>query len=169
LLLPAGSDCEDDNPCTIGDTCTTTGACASGDICVAKDNCATGVCTDGACVFTPVTDGTSCGVNPADRCCAGTCVDVSSDAAHCGGCGAACLSGELCESVADTPECDPHPVSSSGRCTCNGDDLDCPPGQVCRTLTPIANRCAPDANADCHSGMFVDVQDCPNYCSYPSD
>jgi len=117
----------------------------------------------------PVADGTSCGVDPADRCCGGTCVDISTDTAHCGGCGLTCLSDEVCESVADTPDCDPHPVSTSGRCTCNASDLDCPPGQVCRTLTPAANRCAPDDDADCPSGMFVDVQLCPNYCAYPSD
>jgi hypothetical protein len=166
----AGSDCEDEDPCTLNSTCDTTGTCQPGPICETKGMCSTGVCMDGVgCMLEQQPDGTSCGVNPADRCCGGECVDVSTDAAHCGGCGAACQSDEVCESVADTAECDPHPAFTSGRCTCSGENLDCPMGQVCRTLTPVANRCAPDAEADCHSGMFVDVEACPNYCSYPMD
>jgi hypothetical protein len=28
----------------------------------------------------------------------------------------------------------------------------------------VANRCAPEEMADCPGGMFVNVDNCPNYC-----
>ncbi len=165
--LPVGSECDDGVACTIGDTCGTTGTCEPGPECVQADGCATGVCTDGACVFTPAPEGMSCGVNVSDRCCGGVCVDISSDAANCGGCGTACPSDEACESVGDTPECDPHPAATSGRCTCSADT--CPNGQVCRSVTPVANRCAPEDGTQCASGVFQNVETCPNYCIYGTE
>lgn len=166
-LAPVGSECEDGVACTTGDTCGTTGTCEPGPECVQADGCATGVCTDGECVFTPAPDGMSCGVNVSDRCCAGACVDIATDAANCGGCGTACPSDETCESVGDTPECDPHPAATSGRCTCSADN--CPQGQVCRSVTPVANRCAPEDGTQCASGVFQNVENCPNYCLYGTE
>jgi hypothetical protein len=159
-----GSDCEDGNACTLDDECDSTGNCVAGAICETGDGCQMGVCKAGQCMLTPMPDGTTCGVDPADRCCAGVCVDISTDMANCGGCGAMCQSDEICESVADTAECDPHPANTTGRCTCNGENLDCPNGQICRTVAPGANRCAPEDAADCPGGVFVDVNLCPNYC-----
>jgi hypothetical protein len=164
---PIGTDCEDGNACTLDDKCDGMGHCDAGEICETGDGCQMGVCKAGACMLAPLPDGTSCGVNPADLCCAGECVDISDDMANCGGCGAACQSDEICESVADTIECDPHPALTTGRCTCNGETTDCPNGQVCRTVAPAANRCAPEVAADCPNGTFVDVQLCPNYCEMP--
>ncbi|HET6585380.1 MAG TPA: hypothetical protein VFG69_18105 [Nannocystaceae bacterium] len=162
--LAEGEDCEDGNACTLDDKCDGQGHCVSGETCESDDGCNVGVCMAGECMLMPVADGTSCGANPADRCCAGTCVDISTDMGNCGGCGAACQSDEVCESVAATLECDPHPASTTGRCTCNGETSDCPHGQVCRTVSPAANRCAPEDMADCPGGVFHNVDLCPNYC-----
>jgi hypothetical protein len=123
------------------------------------------MCVDGACVFEAIANGTSCGPNPADRCCAGTCVDISEDNANCGGCAMACASGEDCQSVAQTTACPESPANTSGRCTCPGVTADCPHGQICRTVSPAANLCAPENNADC-DGVYVEVLSCPNYCTY---
>jgi hypothetical protein len=165
-LLPAGSDCEDGDGCTLGDTCDAAGSCLAGPNCASDDPCQVGACEAGACAFSAAIDGTSCGADPADRCCAGACTDISSDAANCGGCGATCQSDEICESIAVTTECSAHPAATSGRCTCDGANADCPHGQVCVTLGPVLDRCAPFDGADCPGGLFHDLPDCPNYCEY---
>ena len=163
-LLPSGSVCEDGDACTLEDTCDTAGTCIAGPTCESDDPCQVGACTDGACVFSAASDGTSCGMSAADRCCGGACVDISADAANCGGCGAVCQSDESCESIAATAQCDPHPAATTGRCTCNGENLDCPHGQICVTVGPVLDRCAPENGADCPGGSFHDVPNCPNYC-----
>lgn len=164
-LAPAGTPCEDGVGCTLDDECDAAGTCVAGAMCETDNPCETGMCVDDACVFTPLADGESCGLRAADRCCAGECTDISTDVANCGGCGLACDSAETCESVALTTSCDLAPADTTGRCTCPGVNDACPPGQLCRTLAPAANRCAPDAAADC-PGTYVDLADCPNYCSY---
>jgi hypothetical protein len=116
----------------------------------------------GPCVGKP--DGASCGPNESDRCCGEACVDISSDAAHCGGCNTPCGIG-LCESVHATDvDCPLAPVDTSGRCNCT-QNADCPLNQVCQTTAPYANRCSPDSAANC-DGVFVDNGSCPNYCAY---
>lgn len=162
--LSPGDACDDGDACTTGETCDAAGACGGGEACPSADPCQIGGCEGGACVFSPMSDGTSCGPTAADRCCGGTCVDISSDGAHCGGCNTACTSGATCQSVAVTTACDPAPADTSGRCTCTG-NADCPHGQICRTTTPAANLCAPEGPRDC-DGTYVDVQLCPNYCGY---
>jgi hypothetical protein len=163
-VLPASSTCEDGDACTLDDTCDSTGACVPGAVCETDDPCEVGACMGGACVFSAAADGTGCGVNAADQCCAGACVDISADAANCGGCGAVCESDEICESIAVTTQCDPHPADTTGRCTCNGENLDCPHGQICVTVGPVIDRCAPENGGDCPGGTFHDVPNCPNYC-----
>ncbi len=160
----AGSPCEDGDGCTVGDACDETGACVPGAVCPNDNPCQVAACEGGTCVTTPHPDGTSCGANAADRCCVGTCVDVSSDPLHCGGCGYACNGGKSCETVAATNECSPAPANETGRCTCDANG-DCPGSQICRTVAPGANRCAPPDAGGC-DGVFVDVVDCPNYCTY---
>lgn len=163
--LGAGSPCEDGNDCTIDDACDGAATCVGGETCSTDNPCETGVCQAGACVFTPIADGMSCGPRAADRCCSGSCIDIASDDAHCGGCGLACDPSQSCESVGDTSTCDPSPADTTGRCTCAAANAQCPGGQICRTATPFDNRCAPDAAGDC-PGTFVDVANCPNYCAY---
>jgi hypothetical protein len=166
-LLEAGEPCEDGDPCTEADTCDDAGTCQSGEVCPTEDPCQIGTCLgDGVCMYEPAADGTSCGPAPADRCCGGTCVDISSDASNCGGCGIACAEGHACESVANTSDCELAPADTSGRCSCSGATADCDSGHICRTFTPYANRCTPDAAGDCPA-TYVVVNLCPDYCAYP--
>lgn len=137
-----------------------------GEACASADPCQVGTCSGKACMLSAVPDGTSCGATAADRCCAGACTDISTDAANCGGCGAVCQSDETCESIAVTTQCTPHPEDTTGRCTCNGENADCPHGQICVTVAPVVDRCAPENAADCPGGDFHDVPSCPNYCEY---
>lgn len=103
-------------------------------------------------------DGASCGPKDSDRCCSGACVDISSDASHCGGCDTSCDASKTCEPVEQTA-CGTAPADTSGRCTCTT-NAQCPLNQVCD-----ANRCSPDSTANC-DGVFIDVPSCPNYCAY---
>jgi hypothetical protein len=162
--LAVGDPCDDGDACTTGEACDAAGACVGGEVCPSADPCQIGACEGGACVLSPMPDATSCGPDPADLCCAGACVDISTDPLHCGGCNTGCGSTKTCQSVAVTTACDPAPADTSGRCTCNA-TADCPNGQVCRTESPGANLCAPEGDRDC-DGTFVDVQLCPNYCTY---
>lgn len=163
--LDAGKTCDDGDGCTMGDTCDGAGTCTPGDMCPTTNPCEQGTCTNGACDYPAQPDGTSCGPQPKNRCCGGTCVDISSDTANCGGCNTACASGQSCESVAATSTCELAPANTTGRCTCPAANAACPHGQVCRTYTPYTNRCTPDAQANCTS-TFVSVNFCPNYCEY---
>lgn len=159
------SGCEDGDPCTVGDLCDGAGACLPGSLCPDAGECQFGACMAEGCVYGPSVDGSPCGAAAADRCCGGTCVDISSDPQHCGGCGSACADGQDCESVEVTAECPDAPAATSGRCRCAMASDECPLGQVCRTVSPYAGRCTPESSANCE-GDFVEVQLCPNYCAY---
>lgn len=163
--LRAGTPCDDGDGCTTGEQCDGAGACTGGDPCETDDPCATASCVGGRCEIDPVADGTQCGANSANRCCDGACVDISSDEANCGGCGVACQADDTCETVSATSTCDPAPAATSGRCTCDAANADCPLGQVCRTVTPFNNRCTPNSAANCVDA-FQDIDLCPNYCFY---
>jgi hypothetical protein len=163
-VLDEGSPCEDGDACTEDDTCDGAGVCTPGALCPTDNPCETGTCVPGGCMYAPIPDGTSCGLRPADRCCAGTCIDIASDVANCGGCGVTCDPGYGCSSVVNTPDCNPAPADTSGRCTCDG-NVNCDPGHVCRTQNPYTNLCTPET-ADACPGTFVDVDFCPNYCAY---
>lgn len=162
----AGESCEDGDACTVEDTCDGAGTCTPGESCPGDNPCAPGNCIAGACDYSPLADGASCGANPADRCCGGSCVDISSDEANCGGCGVTCDSDDVCESVAATSDCELAPSATTGRCTCDGANADCELGQVCRTVTPYANRCTPNSSANCPGNTAIEVNFCPNYCVY---
>lgn len=164
-LLDAGEPCEDGDMCTQGDACDVDGACQPGPACPTENPCEIGTCEGGACTYTPQSDGTSCGLRPADRCCAGACVDIASDEMNCGGCGLTCVGGHTCETVSNTATCELAPADTSGRCTCNGANAECPDGHVCRTQSPFTNLCTPETAGAC-PGTFVPVNFCPNYCAY---
>jgi len=71
--------------------------------------------------------------------CGGACVDTQADPAHCGGCSAACASGEVCAAGSCSNEC-PSPLTEcDGRCVdtdtsvtdCGGCSRSCGAGQRC--------------------------------------
>ncbi len=159
------SPCDDGDGCTTDERCDARGQCSGGTPCDTDNPCEIAVCGFGRCAIETLADGDPCGVDEADRCCGGACVDISSDADHCGGCGVTCDADDICESVSVTNACDSAPVATSGRCTCDGANIDCPLGQICRTVTPFANRCTPNGSANCVDA-FADVNLCPNYCFY---
>jgi hypothetical protein len=193
---PSGSPCADDSRCPKGQKCIA-GFCSGNPVvvdtpkvfedagidappdgpppmcinapdCVNTNTCVTMDCIDNKCVPTVSPDGTQCGTLEAERCCSGTCINISSDKNNCGGCGQKCAVGRICEGVAQTTSCGIKPANTSGRCTCAGANAECPDGQICRTQTPHANRCTPEAVNDCAAGqMFIDVDFCPNFCRYP--
>ncbi|AKF10863.1 Alpha-tubulin suppressor [Sandaracinus amylolyticus] len=89
----SGTGCDDGDRCTTGDACSA-GTCAGTALdCTSMDGlCARGTCNaaTGACVATPVADGTSCDPDATDcvtqTCRAGTCgAVVASDCTACGG------------------------------------------------------------------------------------
>lgn len=135
--------------------------------CTASNSCHTVACVDNKCVQATRANGASCGATAAERCCSGTCRNISSDEANCGGCGQQCATGRTCESVSVTSSCESAPATTTGRCTCAGANAECPDNQICRTDTPFANRCTPNTVTNCAAGqVFVDVNFCPNYCRY---
>jgi hypothetical protein len=162
--LAEGSPCSDGSECTVGDACDGAGSCVPGPVCPTDNPCEASTCVRGACVYDPLADGDSCGPRAADRCCGGTCVDISTDDAHCGGCFAACVASQSCESIAVTTMCTTKPADTSGRCTCAA-NAECPFGQICRTHTPHPWYCAPESVNAC-AGEFFQLDGCPNYCGY---
>lgn len=163
--MPSGTACDDGDPCTVGDTCDGEGECTAGPVCPMDDPCLVPSCGSDGCTATPVANGTSCGDQPKDRCCNGTCVDISSDTAHCGGCDSPCWDGQACESISETSSCEIAPEATSGRCTCQGANSQCPLGQLCRTYEPYTNRCVPASDANC-DGVRVAQNSCPTFCTY---
>jgi hypothetical protein len=162
--LPARSPCEDGSGCTVGDQCDGTGSCVPGPLCPNLDLCKFVQCVADECASSDVADGTSCGNQPAARCCGGSCVDISVNTSHCGGCGSTCSPNQACESVANTATCEPSPEHTTGRCMCDSTS-ECPEGQICRTTLPYAGRCTPDDASGC-VGKFTNLDLCPNYCGY---
>jgi hypothetical protein len=61
--------------------------------------------------------------------------------------------------------CEVHPDDTTGRCTCDAANADCPHNQICRTVTPYDNLCTPNDAGGCVDA-FQDVNLCPNYCFY---
>ncbi len=187
--------CNDGNACTYGDacsagrcsgtaitctsnacvtrTCNGTASCAqtfhNGASCADDGNaCTTDTCNaSGTCTHPTRANGASCGGNPANRCCGGSCVNLSTNRSHCGGCGTACDPGFACESIATTNSCSNHNANVSGRCRCNGANAQCPRGQLCRTVSPYTNRCTPASVSNCASGQNdVMLNSCPDFCRY---
>ncbi|MFO0631337.1 MAG: hypothetical protein U0168_00645 [Nannocystaceae bacterium] len=100
---PANARCEDGDGCSLGDRCDGSGTCIAGPPCPSDNPCAVGSCgTSGQCSFFPVADGDLC---PAGICCGGACVDPSSDASNCGGCGVVCTPPQQCSAEGGTPSC----------------------------------------------------------------
>jgi len=86
-------DPSSDTDCTINTCDPTSGTCSmvdqpAGTVCVDGDACN----IDDECDGSGVCAGTDVGLTD----CSGTCVDLLTDADHCGGCSTACLTGEVC-------------------------------------------------------------------------
>jgi hypothetical protein len=108
----------------------------------------------------------ACGSASYQRCCAGSCVDTTTNAAHCQGCGLSCDSGQSCKRVADAD-------GTRGQCTCTG-NKNCPnnPAQICRAGNDDGqdNLCACDkkaaGNSGCASGQVCEDVAKANFCHY---
>ncbi len=108
-----------------------------GNACAPGETCTAGVCGCG---------GTACTTGQA--CCGGTCIDVTSDAANCGGCGMAC--------GANAPNC------QGGACVCGT-------GGGARACTPTSmtalgesccdGACVANSNTNCGCGIACDTAD----------
>lgn len=152
--------------------CNGTASCTqtfhSGRSCADDGNaCTTDVC-DGAgrCTHPARANGASCGAAAASRCCGGSCVNISTNASHCGGCGRGCGTGFSCESISVTTSCDQRGANVSGRCRCNGANAQCPSNQLCRTVSPYTNRCTPANASGCPVNTLVELNSCPDFCRY---
>ena len=143
--LPGRADCDRSaaNGCEV-DTATSVTSCgACGTVCPSRPNAAPG-CAAGACAFTCGAGFADCDHDPADGCE----VDVRSTAAHCGGCGRACLPGQSCSAGActGTPTC-AAPLTGCGtscvdvridRANCGTCGNACPASLAC-----VAGACLP--------------------------
>ncbi|MBX7077639.1 MAG: hypothetical protein K1X88_00545 [Nannocystaceae bacterium] len=100
---PVNAMCEDGDGCSLGDRCDGEGTCIAGPPCPSDNPCAVGSCgTSGQCSFFPIGDGEAC---PTGICCGGSCVDPTSDAGNCGGCGVVCPPPQQCSAGGGTPSC----------------------------------------------------------------
>jgi hypothetical protein len=84
---PNALPCDDGKSCTVDDVCADL-ACLGSDVCPAGSTCGAGGC---GCE------------NTAETLCDTSCVNVASDAQHCGACGRACGAGASCENGACKP------------------------------------------------------------------
>lgn len=197
-----GDSCDDGDACTYDDVCSN-GTCAgrsitcndtdcqirscngtsqctvtnrpSGYACTDDGNpCTTDTCNaNGTCTHPNRSNGASCGSTANRRCCGGSCVNISTDESHCGGCFTACDSGFTCEPIESSPVCgSSYPANTSGRCRCQNANAHCPNnrGQVCRlTSYNDGNRCVPDSTkpSPCAPGQVIrSASSCPAYCAY---
>ena len=133
-----------------------------GQICEASTACSPLACnSSGVCTGTISQDGTPCGGLDSEYCCQGQCVDLSSDADHCGGCGMACDEGYSCNRY----NVDGRTVGLCGCIgynNCYGADSTChkPNGES-------RNRCNCVRHTDCAPGQRCYYPSSWNYCAYP--
>lgn len=162
-----GGACSDDNPCTTGDRCSTDGRCVG----TTKScrNPSPGRCDDpngtcnrstGQCQYKSKSDGTQCtgATVESERCCGGSCVDISYSRGNCGGCGVACTGSFLCNDATYPLGCGPE-LGVSGRCGCN-ENSDCPPFHGC-----VEGRCSPSACRALQNRRQVS-DFCARWCEY---
>ncbi len=136
---------------------------------------------DGLEVLCDPPSGTGC-EDAAQSLCSGKCVDLQSDDANCGSCGAACEKGHHCEAGAcvaacgelSLTECNSHCVNTNEDPVYCGDcNTPCDTNQQCISgvCTTVYFTCAREADTVCH-GNCVDLQNddkncgsCDNQCA----
>jgi hypothetical protein len=145
--------------------------------------CSTGtVCLNGSCVPShaclPTENGLICTMDSGvfGTCCQGSCVDLTSDPGHCGGCSRTCLAGSSCMSFLGEGYCGP-----GGSCSQSSNP--CPTGYLCGSFQNAANaycvlsacgagtdrtECALDDGGEllgeCCGGACIDVSRDPSNC-----
>lgn len=145
----SGADCVSDDECR--------GRCrwlewrrACADECADESECPAGwTCREGLCDCTParedcnsLDDDCDGRVDEGLEVCGGECVDVRSDARHCGGCGMACAETQVCAmGSCCTPSAE----------TCNGIDDDCD-GSVDEHLALCDGECTDLSSDEAHCG-----------------
>lgn len=157
-----GRACDDGDPCTVSDICGS-GLCNSQPKdCASANPCKIGMCdgSSGACYTENKADGALCDKHP-NRCCNGTCVDLSKDAKNCGSCGVECVSNRCDDLGGGRAAC---------YCTTN---TQCPGSTVCYDpdgtgTAPGSYHCDCDNNSDCGSGAKCasNVPDLIDHCYY---
>ena len=164
---PAGSVCEDGDPCTLGDGCDGAGACNAGPIfkpncCSAPSDCDdTNPCTidtcdavSQKCVSLPASNGTSCtdlnGCTLGDSCQGGVCAPGAP--AECAGNEGPCVD-KVCASTGDASfACQSAPKPQGLACD---DGNPCTTGEACDQ----AGACAPSGTLDGCCQAAVDCDD----------
>ncbi len=99
--------------------------------------------------------------------CAGACVDLSSDPAHCGACGAPCPGATVCSSGTCQPTCAPGEVSCGGACVdrstssdhCGACGIPCTGGRYCS-----GGACVCPAGSTLCGGFCVDLKSSWSSC-----
>lgn len=148
MRAPEGTACDDGDGCTEASTCTATGTCV-GTRCIEDDPCRISACNTDTevCALMADTDGRPC---DGGICCAGACVDTSTDARNCSACGiscdemsgASCIDGH-CASCTTGDECNDMLDCTMDRC----DAMQCR-NQVAPGSCLIGGRCVPDGEVN---------------------
>ncbi|WP_437614068.1 MXAN_6577-like cysteine-rich protein [Sorangium sp. So ce834] len=108
-------------------------------------------------------------VAPATQC-DGICVDTSSNTSHCGACGTACSSGQVCSAGACVAVCESGQTLCGGSCVdvdtdeahCGSCNTACEEGQTCRGGDCQGGGCA-EGRTEC-GGECVDTASDPENC-----
>lgn len=166
----AAQRCDDHDACTTGETCTA-GGCGRGTALVCNTppspcQAQNGTCTAGGCTYPPRADGTSCGAAASDRCCTGTCINMTLNGTNCGGCGLSCATGQMCQPI-NQSACGLEPINTSGRCSCTV-TAPCPGGQTGVQTCGPDGSCKPTTPTQCAPGQSVGDGGltCGTYCHY---
>lgn len=102
------------------------------------------------------------GCAPSLTACGTACVDTRADPSHCGGCGLACPSGEVCGASMCAGSCPTGLTECGGRCVdtavdpsnCGACDMACPMGELCMAGT--CTLVCPGSEIECR-GSCVDT------------
>lgn len=117
-----------------------------------ETNCANGLDDDGDHLVDcedPDCEARACPGLGSRVCCAKSCINPTSDAMNCGGCGLQCGSGQTCNSIALGGG------RTTGTCTC-ASGLSCPMGQTCAAFSctcSASSMCAKNSVCDTSGGL----------------
>ena len=115
------------------------GACGSE--CPPATSCVNGQCVGGDGTGTGPGGALPCTCPHGETCCDGGCVDLNTNALHCGRCDVACPPGQTCcDGACKDLQSDPANCGECGK--------RCPPGKVC-----VAGRCRESGGGGCPPGL----------------